>query len=47
MLHAGDFDQAFLVYCEGEPPHICGEIESWPISRIDELAAKLAAEARS
>jgi hypothetical protein len=44
MLAEGDFDRAVLVYCDDAGPLVSGEIESWPLSRIDELAAKLAAE---
>ncbi len=41
MLAEGDFDRAFLVHSdESVPPP--GEIPTYPISRIDELAALLA-----
>jgi hypothetical protein len=42
MLQEGDFDRAVLVYCDEEQPHLSNEIESWPISRIEELARRLA-----
>jgi len=44
MLTQGDFDRAFLVYTAEDQPHLPGEIESYPLSRIDELAASLARE---
>jgi hypothetical protein len=46
MIRDGDFDRAVLVYCDEEQPHLSDEIESWPISRIEELAKRLAGEAR-
>jgi hypothetical protein len=44
MLAQGDFDRAFLVYTAEDQPHLSGEIESYPLSRIGELAASLARE---
>jgi hypothetical protein len=44
MLAQGDFTRAALVYIEGDQPHLSDEIESYPLSRIDELAASLARE---
>ncbi|MCR6645851.1 MAG: hypothetical protein NVV62_15680 [Terricaulis sp.] len=44
MLTEGDFTRAFMVYtAEGQPP-LSGEIPTYPLSRIDELAALLAKE---
>jgi hypothetical protein len=45
MLAEGDFDRAVLVYCDEDEFVLSDDLESWPISRIDELAAVLAAEA--
>lgn len=42
MLAQGDFARAFIVYTAEDQPHLSGEIESYPLSRIDELAASLA-----
>jgi hypothetical protein len=42
MLTQGDFDRAFLVYTADDQRHLSDEIESYPLSRIDELAASLA-----
>ncbi len=42
MLMDGDFDRAILVYCDSEQPHLSDAIESWPISRFNELARSLA-----
>ncbi len=39
----GDFDRAFLVHT-GDETDFTGEIQTWPLSRIDELAALLAKE---
>lgn len=44
MLTQGDFTRAAIVYTAEDQPHLTGEIESYPISRIDELAAALASE---
>jgi hypothetical protein len=44
MLADGDFTRAFIVYTAEDQPHLSGEIESYPLSRIDELAALLAKE---
>ncbi len=44
MIEQGDFTRAAIVYtAEGQPP-LSGEIESYPLSRIHELAALLAKE---
>ena len=47
MLTEGDFTRAFIVYTAEDQPHLSGEIESYPLSRIDELAALLAKESIS
>lgn len=44
MLAQGDFTRAFIVYTAEDQPDPSGEIESYPRSRIDELAALLAKE---
>ncbi len=44
MLAQGDFTRAALVYTAEDQPHLTGEIETYPLSRIDELAASLARE---
>ena len=44
MLAAGDFHRAAIVYTSEDQPHLSDEIESYPLSRIDELAASLARE---
>lgn len=44
MIAEGDFTRAFIVYTAEDQPHLSGEIESYPLSRIDELAALLAKE---
>lgn len=44
MLTEGDFTRAFIVYTAEDQPHLSGEIETYPLSRIDELAALLAKE---
>jgi hypothetical protein len=46
MIAEGDFDGAFLVHSdESSPPP--GDIPTYPISRIDELAALLAKESQA
>lgn len=44
MLAQGDFTRAAIVYTAEDQPHLTGEIEAYPLSRIDELAASLAKE---
>ena len=44
MLAQGDFTRAAIVYTAEDQPHLTGEIETYPLSRIDELAASLARE---
>jgi hypothetical protein len=44
MLAQGDFTRAAIVYTAEDQPQLTGEIEAYPISRIDELAASLARE---
>lgn len=44
MVAEGDFTRAFIVYTAEDQPHLSGEIEAYPLSRIDELAALLAKE---
>jgi hypothetical protein len=44
MLAQGDFTRAAIVYTSEDQPHLSGEIETYPLSRIDELAASLARE---
>ena len=44
MIAAGDFTRAAIVYTDEHRPQLAGEIEAYPISRIDELAASLARE---
>ena len=44
MLAEGDFTRAALVYTAEDQPHLSDEIETYPLSRIDELAASLAKE---
>jgi len=46
MLAERDFTRAFIVYTAEDQPHLTGEIETYPLSRIDELAASLAREGR-
>lgn len=46
MLAQGDFTRAALVYSSEGQPHLSDEIETYPLSRIDELAASLAKESR-
>ena len=43
MLAEGDFDRAFLVHT-GDETGLTGEIQTYPLSRINELAALLAKE---
>jgi hypothetical protein len=43
MLSEGDFDRAFLVHT-GNETDLTGDIPTYPLSRIDELAALLAKE---
>jgi hypothetical protein len=42
MLAQGDFTRAAIVYTAEDQPHLSGEIGTYPLSRIDELAASLA-----
>jgi len=42
MLLQGDFNRAFLVYTADGQAHLSDEIQSYPLTRIDELAASLA-----
>lgn len=42
MVAEGDFHHAALVYTSDDQPHLSPDIESYPLSRIDELAACLA-----
>lgn len=42
MLAEGDFHRAAVVYTAEAQPHLSVEIESYPLSHIDELAASLA-----
>lgn len=44
MIAQGDFTRAAIVYTAEDQPHLTGEIEAYPLSRIDELAASLARE---
>jgi hypothetical protein len=44
MLAEGDFTRAAIVYTAEDQPHLSGEIPTYPLSRIDELAASLARE---
>jgi hypothetical protein len=44
MLSQGTFARAILVYGPGEQPYLSDEIESWPIERVEEMAACLARE---
>ncbi|MEQ1489062.1 MAG: hypothetical protein ABL932_00780 [Terricaulis sp.] len=43
MIAQGDFDRAFLVHSDDYSPPV-GDIPTYPLSRIDELAALLAKE---
>ena len=47
MIAQGDFTRAAIVYTAEDEPHLSGEIETYPLSRIDELAASLARESAS
>ncbi|MEQ1818457.1 MAG: hypothetical protein ABL871_07575 [Terricaulis sp.] len=47
MLAEGDFDRAAIVYAAEGEAFAAGEIETYPLSRIDELAASLARESHS
>lgn len=47
MLAEGPFTRAILVYCDKEGSVLSDEIETWWIGDIEELAAKLAAEAEA
>jgi hypothetical protein len=42
MLLQGDFNRAFLVYTADDQAHLSDEIQSYPLTRVDELAASLA-----
>lgn len=44
MLAQGDFIRAAIVYTSESQPQLSGEIATYPLSRIDELAALLAKE---
>ncbi len=44
MITEGDFTRAFIVYTAEDQPHLSGEIKTYPLSRIDELAVLLAKE---
>lgn len=41
MLSEGDFIWGAVVYEQGEPPHSTGLIESFHISQLDQLVARL------
>ncbi len=41
MLIQGDFNRAALVYTAEEQPHLSSEAPSYPLVRVDELAAFL------
>ncbi len=41
MLIQGDFNGAALVYRAEDQPHLANEISSYPLGRVDELAAFL------
>ena len=41
MLIQGDFNGAALVYTAEDQPHLANEISSYPLGRVDELAAFL------
>jgi hypothetical protein len=43
MIDQGDFTRAFLVHT-GDETDLTSEIQTYPLSRIDELAASLARE---
>jgi len=42
MIAQGDFTRAAIVYTAENQHHISGEIEAYPLSQVDELAASLA-----
>ena len=44
MLSEGNFSRAAIVYTAEDEPQLKGEIETYPLSRIHELAASLAGE---
>ncbi len=44
MIAEGDFNRAVIVYADEDQPQLTSEIEAYPLSRIDELAASLARE---
>lgn len=44
MLAEGDFHRAAVVYTAEDQPHLSVEIETYPLSRLDELATSLAKE---
>jgi hypothetical protein len=44
MLAQGDFTRAAIVYAAENQPHLSDEIATYPLSRIEELAASLARE---
>jgi len=41
MLIQGDFNGAAVVYTADDQPHLVGEISSYSLGRVDELAAFL------
>lgn len=41
MISEGDFVWGAVVYQEGEPPHSPGLIESFHVSQLDQLVARL------
>jgi hypothetical protein len=43
MIAEGDFTRAFLVHT-GDETDLTSEVQTWPLFRIDELAALLAKE---
>jgi hypothetical protein len=45
MVRQGDFDRAVVVYSDCEQSRLSNEIESWPISKSNELARLLAQRA--
>lgn len=44
MLVQGDFSGAALVYTAEEQPHLSSEVPSYPLVRVDELAAFLSTD---
>lgn len=44
MLIQGDFNGAALVYTAEDQPHLSNEISSYPLGRVDELAAFLSGD---